>query len=425
MFSKTVVDGRPQTDQSKTSADRQRFIRRAKAQVKEAVKKAISTGDIKSLEKGKVRVPVKDMDEPTFERDSETGSRDRVYTGNKEWVAGDTIGRPTGGGSGSGSEGLPDGEGEDGFAFLLTPDEFYEILFEDMELPDLMKKTMKQITKVTRKRAGFVISGNPSQLDIRQTYKFAFARHKALGRPTNQDIEEAEQNIEVAQGCGNPFDYELACDLLEELKKAQKRIPLIDNIDLRYRNYPPRPEPITKAVMICAMDVSGSMDQDRKDLSKRFFLLLYVWLMRQYNKNVEIAFIRHHSRAEEVDEETFFYSTESGGTVVSTCFPVAEQIIRERYNPNEWNIYMCYASDGDNWYDDNPRVIEALSQLMPRLQYFAYLQVAERHDGGSALDLWSSYEKVSEKFSHMKLVEATTPEQIWPVFKELFTKDVK
>jgi uncharacterized sporulation protein YeaH/YhbH (DUF444 family) len=423
MLNRAVVDARPQSDQSKTSADRQRFVRRARAQIKDAVKKAISTGDIKSLEQGKIRVPVKDMNEPTFQRDPKTGSRDLVHTGNKDWIPGDTIEKPSSGtGEGSGKGGSPDGEGQDDFAFVLTPDEFYDVLFEDMELPDLMKKTMKQITKVTRKRAGFVISGNPSQLDIRQTYKFAFARHKALGRPTVQDIEEAEANLKTAEQCGQQFDIEMYADILNELRVAQQRVPLIDNIDLRYRNYPPRPEPITKAVMFAMMDVSGSMDEDRKDLAKRFFLLLYVWLMKQYNRQVEIVFIRHHTVAEEVDEHTFFHSQESGGTVVSTVFPVMEKAIQERYNPNEWNIYACYASDGDNWMDDNQRVIESLKKLMPRLQYFAYLQVADTNNDTSSL--WAAYKQVGKEFSHIKSTVAVDPEEIWPVFRELFTKDI-
>jgi len=422
MFSRTIVDARPQS-QSKTSADRQRFVRRAKSQIREAVKKAISTGDIKSLEKGRIRVPVKDMNEPTFENDRESGSRDRVYTGNKEWIPGDTIARPEEGG-GNGTQGSDDPSiGNDDFAFILTPEEFYDILFEDLGLPDLMKKTMKDITKVTRKRAGFVITGNPSQLDIRQTYKFAFARHKALGRPSNVDIEEAEEDLKEAQECGTQFDAELVEDALKEMKIAQKRIPLIDTIDLRYRNYPPRPEPITKAVMICCMDVSGSMDEDRKDLAKRFYLLLYVWLMKQYNQRVDIVFIRHHTRAEEVDEQKFFYDQESGGTVVSPIFELAAKIIKDRYNPSDWNIYMCHASDGDNWTDDNKKVVEALDGMASTLQYFAYLQVTEE-DEDEGDTLWNAYQKVSERHNHIRMVSADEPSEIWPVFKELFTKDM-
>jgi uncharacterized protein len=423
--SKTVTDARSGGSGDKTSADRQRFIRRAKAQIKEAVKKAISTGDIKSLEQGKIKVPVKDMDEPVFEHDPNTGSRDRVVTGNKSWIPGDKIPKPEdedGDGSG-GDRASQDGEGRDDFVFVLTPEEFYEFLFEDLALPDLMKKSMKTITKVVRRRAGYVISGNPAQLDIRQTYKFAFARHKALGRPSGIQIEEQEALVQETAGGSNQFDYEFELDKLQQMKSAQSRIPLIDDIDLRYRNYPPRPEPITKAVMVCMMDVSGSMDENRKDLAKRFYLLLYVWLMKQYNKRVEIVFIRYHSQAEEVTEQQFFYDDVSGGTVVSPSIDVCMKVIRERYSPADWNIYACMASDGDNWVDDNKRVEEKMQVLMPLLQYFAYLQVTPVSNNSYGGTLWQVFEKLKVLHQNLNQVVASEPEQIWTVFKELFTRD--
>lgn len=423
MLNQTVVDARPES-QSKTSGDRQRFIRRAKAQIKEAVKRAISEGDIKSLEKGNVRVPVKDMNEPTFESDGQTGSRDRVYTGNKDWIPGDTVDRPEGGAGGSGSEASDTGEGNDDFTFILTPEEFYEFLFDDMDLPDLMKRSMKQITKVVRRRAGYVTTGNPSQLDIRQTYKYAYARQRALGRPTTNDIEAAEEAVGVAQGSGNQFDVEMYEDVLNELKKAQARIPMIDEIDLRYRNYPPKPEPITQAVMFCLMDVSGSMDEQRKNLAKRFFLLLYVWLMKQFKQKVELVFIRHHTVAEEVDEEAFFHATESGGTVVSPAIALMQEIIKARYNPSDWNIYGCYASDGDNWSFDNVKVVEKMEYLMPMLQYFAYLQVEQTPDTGNDSSLWNAYKQVGNSHKNMNQVFAAEAGDIWKVFKELFSKDL-
>lgn len=426
--SRTVVDARPES-QSKTSADRQRFIRRAKAQIKEAVKKAITNGDIKSLEKGNVRVPVKDLNEPNFEHDGETGSRDRVYSGNKDWVVGDEIERPPkGGGQGQGQGGSPDGEGKDGFSFILTPDEFYDALFEDMDLPDLIKKSMKQITKTIRRRSGYVVSGNPSQLDIKQTYKFAYARHKALGRPATSEIEELRDQLDNATDLDEDARHRLA-SLIQNLEQKQSHIPLIDDIDLRYRNYPPRPEPITQAVMICTMDVSGSMDEDRKDLAKRFYLLLYVWLMKQYNQKVDLVFVRHHTEAEEVDEHTFFYDQESGGTKVSPMIDEVAKIIKQRYNPNDWNIYVCHASDGDNWSFDNNDVVSKLKALMPVLQYFAYLQVTDVSEGYSTGDtyptLWKAYEAVGKSFSNLNMVSASEPDQIWTVFKQLFTKDLQ
>lgn len=416
LLNSVVVDARPTTDQSRTSTDRQRFVRRARSQVKEAVKKAISSGDIKSLEKGNIRVPVKGMNEPTFENDTETGRSERVYTGNKEYIPGDTIDRPTGG-SGSGNKASDSGEGEDDFAFVLTPEEFYDVLFEDLQLPDLMKKQMAQITQVRRKRAGYVTSGNPAQLDVKQTYKYAFARHKALGRPSLEDVQELEDIIESAS-C--EYAVRNAKEHLEVVKKKQEGIPFFDNIDLRYRNYPPKPEPITKACMVCIMDTSGSMDEHRKDLAKRFFLLLYVWLSKQYDGKVDIVFVRHTTTATECDEQTFFYSHESGGTVVSPALTLTEEILRTRYPTSEWNNYICQASDGDNWHHDNELVMKIVPGLLELVQYFAYVQV---YDNTSGDGLWSAYEMLAAEHDKLNKVLVTKQEDIWPVFQELWSKE--
>ena len=416
-----VVDGRPTTSNDKTSADRQRFIRRSRQQLKEAVRKAVSVKDMKSLENGRVRVPVKDMNEPIFQTDRETGKHERVYTGNKEFVPGDTIPRPENGGKGSGNKASDSGEGEDDFSFELTPEEFFDLLFEDMALPDL-KRQMAQITQIRRKRAGFVTSGNPAQLDVKHTYKFAFARHKALGRPSLTALEDLKEQ------CDNETDPVAKEQLLRDYTDALARkasVPLIDDIDLRYRNYPPKPEPITKAVMVAILDVSGSMDEHRKDLAKRFFLLLYVWLMKQYEGKVEIVYLRHTTTAKECSEEEFFTSRESGGTVVSPALELADQIIRERYPASQWNAYVCQSSDGDNWFADNEKVAAFMPEFLSTLQYYAYLQVGDSsgYNYEESLTLWAIYQQLMEQHGNLRQVKANKQEDIWPVFRELFSKE--
>jgi uncharacterized sporulation protein YeaH/YhbH (DUF444 family) len=146
------------------------------------------------------------------------------------------------------------------------------------------------------------------------------------------------------------------------------------------------PVPTSKAVMFCLMDVSGSMDEGRKDLSKRFFILLYLFLTRHYEK-IDIVFIRHHTQAQEVDEENFFHARETGGTVVSSALVLMEEIIRARYSPSEWNIYGAQASDGDNWHHDSGRCRELLAEkILPLCRYYAYVQVAEEEQ-----NLWEEY----------------------------------
>jgi uncharacterized protein len=205
---------------------------------------------------------------------------------------------------------------------------------------------------------------------------------------------------------------------IEALQKRLGRIPYLDPIDLRYRSRVKTPVPTSKAVMFCLMDVSGSMDESRKELSKRFFILLYLFLTRHYEK-IDIVFIRHHTQAQEVDEENFFHARETGGTVVSSALVLMEEIIKARYNPTEWNIYGAQASDGDNWHHDSGRCRELLDQkLLPLCRYFAYVQVAEEEQ-----NLWEEYTQLGGSHPHFAMRKAVSGDQIYPVFRDLFKKE--
>jgi uncharacterized sporulation protein YeaH/YhbH (DUF444 family) len=166
------------------------------------------------------------------------------------------------------------------------------------------------------------------------------------------------------------------------------------------------------------MDVSGSMDEARKDLAKRFFILLYLFLTRHYEK-IDIVFIRHHTQAQEVDEENFFHSTETGGTVVSSALVLMEEIARARYPTSEWNIYGAQASDGDNWHHDSGRCRELLAHnILPLCRYFAYVQVAEEEQ-----NLWDEYSALAADSKTFAIRKVTEASQIYPVFRELFKKE--
>jgi len=176
--------------------------------------------------------------------------------------------------------------------------------------------------------------------------------------------------------------------------------------------------PTSKAVMFCLMDVSGSMDEARKDLAKRFFILLYLFLTRHYEK-IDIVFIRHHTQAQEVDEQNFFHSTETGGTVVSSALVLMEEIARARYPTSEWNIYGAQASDGDNWHHDSGRCRELLANnILPLCRYFAYVQVAEEEQ-----NLWDEYSALAADAKAFAIRKVTEASQIYPVFRELFKKE--
>lgn len=183
-------------------------------------------------------------------------------------------------------------------------------------------------------------------------------------RELNSLMEQLDkvQMTEPAQ----PFEETRLKEEIAELRKKIESVPFIDTFDLRYKNYEKRPIPSSQAVMFCLMDVSGSMDQATKDIAKRFYVLLYLFLNRTY-ENVDVVFIRHHTQAKEVDEHEFFYSQETGGTIVSSALKLMDEIVAERYPSNEWNIYAAQASDGDNWADDSRAVKNCLEQTTANL----------------------------------------------------------
>jgi uncharacterized sporulation protein YeaH/YhbH (DUF444 family) len=199
------------------------------------------------------------------------------------------------------------------------------------------------------------------------------------------------------------------------------KVAFVDTFDLRYNNRIRVPQPSTQAVMFCLLDVSGSMDQGRKNIAKRFFMLLYLFLTRNY-EHIEVVFIRHHTVANEVDEDEFFTSRESGGTVVSSALELMHKIIANRFPSSMWNIYGAQASDGDNWDNDSLHCRELLEQsLLPLVQYFAYIEITE----GAAQNLWEEYTKLEAgHVDHFAMRRIATVADIYPVFRDLFKRQV-
>lgn len=412
----TIVDRRL-NPRDKTIKNRQKFVQRSREQIKRAVKESIDNGKIADIEDGKARVRVRGVSEPEFATDANSGNKKYVMPGNRDYVVGDREDKPE---DGSGQGGTKGGLGtsEDEFEFVLNPDEYLDFIFEDLELPDLVKKQIKDVTKVKPRRAGFTNVGNPSQLDVVRSLKNSLGRRIGLGRPTEEEIEELKKRIEEATG-----DERAQLELeLAELERRKIVIPWLDPFDVRYRNFTPTPQPMTQAVMFCIMDVSGSMGQREKDLAKRFFFFLHMFLRRKYEK-VDIVFLKHHEQAFEVDEDDFFHSRESGGTVVSTAIELAKKVIDERYNINDWNIYVAQVSDGDNYADDNTQVSEAMDMLLPLVQYYAYVEVVNQYYTNRTSDLWDVYENLTLSNDHMQMRKVSETADIWKVFKELFSKE--
>ena len=410
---------------SKSLGNRQRFIRRAKAEIREAVNESIKKRTVTSIDgKEGVRARVKKLKEPVFNLDPKTGRREFVAPGNKHFQAGDKIPKPKQGGGGKGQQGSPDGEGEDDFVFTLTREEFLDVFFEDLALPDMLKRKLKQEKAEKPQRAGYSTEGPPAKLAYAQTMRNSLARRTALRRPKLSEIEAAEAEAEAAERQG---DAERAAALRDEAARLRRKrllTPYLDPLDLRFRRFEQVPKPTTQAVMFCLMDASASMTEPLKDLAKRFFMLLYLFLTKEY-ENVSVVFIRHTTTARECDEETFFRATDTGGTVVSTALIKMQEIIEARFPVSDWNIYAAQASDGHDFSDDLATSQELLEALLPLCQYYAYVEVAAPHMMSASMEsaLWGAYAEVEPRHENFAMRHITAPDEILPVFRRLFARD--
>ena len=411
---------------NKSIGNRERFLRRHKDQIRDAVKRAIDGRGIRDVERGEdIRIPKKDLTEPVFGH-GQGGIREIVHPGNREYIQGDRIERPKGGqGGGSGKGQASDsGEGEDDFVFSLSKEEFMQVFFEGLALPHLLRTQLAEVPEWKSHRAGYSSDGTPNNLHVVRSMRGAIGRRIALGANSRRELAELELQLAECRRLLEAGDEVAEAEIQERvvaiaaLRARIERIPYLDPIDLRYRSRVRVAVPTSKAVMFCVMDVSGSMDEGRKELSKRFFILLYLFLTRHYEK-IDLVFIRHHTQAQEVDEENFFHARETGGTVVSSALVLMDEIIKARYSPTEWNIYGAQASDGDNWHHDSGRCRELLNdKLLPTVRYFAYVQVAEEEQ-----NLWEEYAQLQGVHRHFAMRKATEQAQIYPVFRDLFKKE--
>ncbi len=419
-----VIDRRL-SGKNKSVGNRERFLRRYREQIRQAVRQAVGNRSIHNIEQGAdITIPRRDIAEPEFGH-GPGGSRELVHPGNQEWLRGDRIARPKRSGQGSGQgEGSPDAQGDDEFTFRITREEFMNHFFDDLALPRMIRtQLLAEVPEWKLRNAGFVAEGNPTSLHVVRSLRVALGRRIAMGSEARRALKEAQDVLARLLATPHPADasdtfeadVERARAEVDALRARLARVPFLDPIDLRFRHRVRDPLPTSKAVMFCLMDVSGSMDESRKDLAKRFFILLYLFLSRHY-RETEVVFIRHHTQASEVDEEQFFGATESGGTVVSSALTLMNQIVRERYLGSQWNIYGAQASDGDNWQQDSTKCRELLArELLPLVRYFAYVQVADEDQ-----NLWEEYSRLRTDHAQFAMQKITAAEQIFPVFRELF-----
>jgi len=417
-----IIDRR-KNPAGKNMPNRKRFIDKAKQKIKEKLKENLSKREITSDEDEQININIDGIDEPSFGYDSDSGEWDYVLPGNKDYMPGDKLPKPQGGsGGGKGSKKAGTGEGEDEFVFSVSKEEYLNIIFEDLELPDLIKQSAKAAVAFERRRAGYSKSGPASNLDYSRTMRNGLGRRIALAFPLDRKIRALEEELQSAT-------YERTIEIDEELKLLRIRratVAYIDPIDVRYKRHEKFPLPNSQAVMFCIMDVSGSMGEREKEIAKRFFLLLYLFLERKYKK-VNVVFICHTETAKEVDEQTFFYSQESGGTKVSSSLELMQQIVKERYDPAQWNLYCVQATDGDNIGDDNNDVIAYMKKLLPLFQYYVYNEIG-RSDGHTQYysdTLAKAFEDANMKDENFEIILLCEVEEVVPTFRKVFAKNAK
>ncbi len=424
-----IIIDRRKNSKGKSTTNRQRFITRVKKQVNEAVRDAITNGsinDIVSSGDKKIKIPGKGLDKPTFNHSKKGGIRDNVNPGNDIFSQGDRINRPPEGGGKGGKHGSKDGVGEDVFSFHLTKDEFLDLFFADLELPDLVKKSIAKLEEYEMRRAGYSVDGNPARLNLLQSMRTARGRKISLRSPKKRKLKKLEEELTLLSK-QQPTNEETVSRILEikeeitVLKRQIKSIPFLDDMDLRYNRWEKVPVPTTQAVMFGLMDVSYSMGEWEKEMAKRFFMLMLLFLHYNYER-VDIVWIRHHIQAKEVDEKEFFHSKETGGTIVSSALELMKEIIADRYPTNQWNIFGCQISDGDNYVDDNLQACELLKDhILPQTQFFAYVEVDPRRAPGQS-DLWGPYDQVKQSCKNMEMSMINDVSEIYPIFRRLFEK---
>jgi uncharacterized sporulation protein YeaH/YhbH (DUF444 family) len=401
------------------TVNRERFIRRFKDDIKRAADEEFGKRSIKEVGKGgRISIPGRGLAEPHLTHDQESGDRDFVLPGNREYLPGDSIERPPGGESdGQGNE-AGSGEGSDSFAFALSREEFLALFFDDLELPNLERTRFGEMSMERMRRGGYSREGLPSNLLPGMTVRMGIARRIALRGALLERIAELEaQALVAAEGAARE-------DLLAEAERLRERraaLPFLEDVDRRYRSRVPTAAPATRAVMLCLMDVSGSMDERKKDLAKRFFALLYLFLERKYGK-VDVVFVRHTETAEEVDEEHFFNDPQTGGTLVHPALELAHRIIQARFAGPDWNVYIAQASDGDCTHEDGQRSAAfILQELLPTVRYFAYVDIPSTSGWfNRPSDLWTSYDAIQGPAFARRAVHERS--DIWPVFRELFAR---
>jgi uncharacterized sporulation protein YeaH/YhbH (DUF444 family) len=441
---------RRKAGRGKSLPNRQKLIKRVKQFIKQASPQNIGNSGVSSNNNttSPVRVTGSALEEPRFAY-ARGGIDTIIVIGNKEYNRGDEIQVPDA--EDGSAVGQPGESGEDSFIVNVAKDEFLNLFFEDCELPNLTNEKYTEKLDKTQQPSGFSSVGSPAQLSVIRTYKQSLGRRWALMRPYKDELEELQKQLNDAE---EKHKLEQTKELEDERSKLEQKIIAIkekiyflnsfDKSDLRFRKKEAKPLKTVDAVLIMVMDISGSMDEYKKTIARRWFALLYAFIKKRYN-NTELVFIAHTDEAFEMSEDDFFTTKMNGGTKVSSALELVNSIIKSRYDCNKTNIYISHASDGDNWDEDNEVVVSQMigeDAIMEKTQMFSYIEVGKQRLGTAGMwfsntltaanqntSLWEAYDKArlkhSAKSRKMTLSIIETPDECYQVFKNVFKKDKK
>ena len=369
----------------RSATDRLRHRQKVREAIRGNIADIIAEESIIGQSRDKIiKVPIRGIREYRFVfGDSEPG----VGTGNGDTEPGQIVGEA---GSGEGGPGSPGNRpGVDYYETDITLEELVDIMFEDLELPNMERKKLREIAADSaRKRKGFRRVGVRAHLDKKRTAMSRLRRKFATRNPAESPTEPARF----------PFHRD----------------------DLQYRRMVSDVRLQSNAVVLCIMDTSGSMDTMKKYLARSFFFLLYQFVRTRYN-NVEVVFIAHDTRAREVSEGEFFSKGESGGTMISSGYRKALEIVQARYHPSLWNVYAFHCSDGDNWPHDNAATLASARELCEVCNLFGYGEIKPLNSGSYGDSLLELFDEVDAENFHALMIE--NKEDIWPSFRSLLTRD--
>jgi uncharacterized protein len=438
---------RRKTGRGKSVSNRQKLLDRIRDSIRQANPKDIDDGGVKggsahSASSKKMSNPVSiardALHEPSFHYDPDTGEREVVLVGNDHWERGDDFPvNPSGSGKGSGKgEACQGGDGEDDLIINVSRSEFYDVYFEDCELPDLQETSEKVMPEAVWKPAGFQKEGNAAQLSVIRSFRNSIGRRRALTVDARDELQELEEELTELNEFidGNPLSASKEArrkevlSRIDELRTKIATVPYFEKVDLRYRKSEKVQVKSADAVLVMVMDVSGSMDEERKLTARKFFALQYAFIERRY-PNTDLVFIAHTDDAEEMTEEDFFTTRKSGGTTVSPSLKLANDIISSRYDPDQTNIYLSYAGDGDNWDLDNKEVVAELEDrgLLSKLRHAVYVQVGHSYASGfgNGPHLWGVMQTCAKNNPKLHAVKIADDEGVFDAFKSVYGKKGK